>query len=102
MAIGNVKFISAGTRVKVRTPGDVPAWSEWDDDHQRTSVSVKRRLQKLFFAGDRRIGAEVVYVSNEAQREKLRTAGRVKLQLRDPAGSIIVITAPLENLAAAS
>lgn len=99
---GSLKYVSAGTRVRVKTPGPVPQWSEWDDDHQRTSAQVKKRLQKLFFAGDRRVGAEVVYIPNEAVREKLRQLGRVKVQIRDQAGSMIVITAPLENLAVAS
>lgn len=104
MAIGSasLKYISAGTRVRVREAGGVPAWSVWDDDNQRTSVPVKKRLQKLFFSGDRRVGAEVVYISNEAMRDKLRNLGRVKVQLRDPAGSMIVITAPIDNLAVAS
>ncbi len=102
MSDGKMKFVSAGTRVRVKEAGSVPQWSEWDDDGQRTSAPVKKRLQRLFFAGDKRIGAEVVYISNESQREKLRTLGRVKVQLRDPAGSMIVVTAATENLAAAS
>ena len=33
-----------------------------DDDGQRTSTPVKKRLQKLFFRGDKRVHAEVVYI----------------------------------------
>ena len=79
----------------------VPTWSTWDDDGQRTSTPVKKRLQKQFFAGDKRVSAEVVYITNESERDKLRRSGRVKVQLRDPAGSLIVITAPIEAIGSA-
>lgn len=92
------KFLSAGTRVKVRGGGPVPSWSTWDDDHQRTSTPVKKRLQKMFFGGDRKIQAEVVFIANESERDRLRSQGRVKVQLRDAAGSSIVVTAGSEDL----
>ncbi len=98
MGMLQTKFMAAGTRVKVVESGAVPEWSDWDDDGGRTSTSVKRRLQQLFFRGDRRISAEVVYISNEAQRDKLRNLGRVKVQAKDQAGSMVVFTADAENL----
>lgn len=98
MSMSTSKFIAAGTRVKISNPTSVPSWSTWDNDGGRTSTPVKKRLQQLFFKGDRRVTAEVVYVASESERDKLRANGRVKLQLRDPAGSMITITAPAENL----
>ncbi len=92
------KHIPSGSRVRVAAPGPVPHWSEWDDDKQRTSTPVKKRLQQQFFDGDRKVQAEVLYIGNESMRDRLRRDGRVKVQLRDSAGSIIVITAPVENL----
>lgn len=98
MVASSGKFLAAGTRVRISEPGPVPTWSTWDDDNQRTSNHVKRRLQTLFFKGDRRVSAEVLYIGNESVRDKLRADGRVKVQLRDPAGSIIIVTAPTANL----
>lgn len=92
------KHVSAGTRVRVATPGPVPAWSTWECDSQRTSTAVKRRLQQLYFNGDRRVSAEVVYVSSEHERDRLRRSERVKVQLRDAAGSTVVITACANNI----
>jgi len=89
-----MKYLTAGTRVKVAQPISVPASSVWENDHQRTSTPVKRRLQQLFFKGDRRISAETVYISSEDERLRLRGKGMVKVQLRDAAGCMIVITAP--------
>jgi len=91
----------AGTRVKVKKPGPVPEYSTWDDDQQRTSNSVKRRLQGLFFKGDRRIQAAVVYIANESDRERLKSKKLVKVEVRDPAGACIVILAGTDNLVAA-
>lgn len=92
----------SGTRVKVKTPGSVPMHSEWDDDGQRTSTPVKKRLQTQFFAGHKGISGEVVYVGNESERERLRAKGMCKVQIRDQAGSLIVISAPCELLKRAS
>lgn len=93
--------LAAGTRVKVKAPGSVPQWSAWDDDHQRTSTPVKKRLQQLFFRGDRRITASIVYIGSEALRDRLRARNQVKVELRDPAGASIVILADSQNLTAA-
>jgi hypothetical protein len=93
--------LAAGTRVKVKTPGPVPHWSVWDPC-QRTSSHVKKRLQGLFFKGDRRVTAEIVYIASESDRDKLKAKGRVKLHLRDAAGSSVTILADANNLAAAS
>jgi hypothetical protein len=98
MAQATGKYLSAGTRVKVTAAGPVPAWSTWDDDKQRTSTPVKKRLQELFFKGDKRILAEIIYIANESERLRLRDENRVKVQLRDSAGACIVITADSENL----
>ncbi len=96
--LGNARVnLSSGARVRVKTPGNVPSWSVWDPC-QRTSTSTKRRLQEQFFKGDRRVAAEVVYVESEAMRERLRTTGRVKLQLRDAAGQSVVVLAESRNL----
>ena len=91
-------YISAGSRVRVIQPGPVPVTSKWDDDRQRSSPSVKRRLQTLFFKGDRRIHSQVVYIGSESIRERLKQKNQVKVELRDAAGSSIVITAEADNL----
>ncbi len=93
--------LAAGTRVKVKSPGPTPQWSVWEPC-QRTSSHVKKRMQDLFFKGDRRITAEIVYIASESDREKLKSQGRVKLYLRDAAGSSVTILADANNLAAAS
>ncbi len=90
--------ITSGNRVKVIKPGPVPVASKWDDDRQRSSPSVKRRLQTLFFKGDRRITSQVVYIGSESIRGRLRQKNQVKVELRDAAGSSIVITAEADNL----
>jgi hypothetical protein len=95
------KFIAAGTRVKVKTPGIIPTWSVWDFDGHRVANSVKRRLQQLFFTGDRRVTATLVYISSESERERLRRDGRVKVEVRNAAGNSVVITAGAEDLQAA-
>ena len=96
-----MKSIAAGTRVKVTTPGSVPDWSSWDNDGHRVSNSVKKRLQQLFFIGDRRVSGAVVYIIKESEREKLRRSGWVKVEVRDASGSSVVFTANSENLRAA-
>jgi uncharacterized NAD(P)/FAD-binding protein YdhS len=100
MVAAGAKFLAAGTRVEIAEPGPVPHWSTWDDDKQRTSTPVKKRLQQMFFKGDRRIRAEIVYISSESERERMKTRGLVKLQIKDPAGSLIVITAGASQLRA--
>lgn len=96
--LASSKYIAAGSRVKIKEAVAVPTWSTWDDDGQRTSTPVKKRLQKQFFSADKKIAAEIVYITNESERDKLRNQGRVKVQLRDAAGSLIIITAPVDVL----
>ncbi len=90
--------VAAGARVKVKAPGSVPEWSTWDDDHQRTSTSVKKRLQEMFFKGDKRIVGTVVYITSEAVRDRLKAKNQVKVELRDSAGASIIILADAANL----
>lgn len=98
MATAAAKFVSAGTRVRISEPMRVPSWSAWDNDGGRTSTHVKKRLQEQFFKGDRKISAEVVYISNSDERDRMRQKGIVKISLRDAAGSSIVITAPSDAI----
>jgi hypothetical protein len=90
--------IASGTKVTVVASMDVPHWSTWDDDRGRTSVPTKRRLQQMFFRGDKRLTAEVMYIAKESERDKLRRDGRVKVRVRDPSGSSVVITAEVAKL----
>lgn len=90
---------SAGTKVRVSSPGPVPNWSTWDDDHQRTSTPVKKKLQSMFFNGDKRIHAAVVYIGSESEREILKRKNQIKVELKDAAGSRITIVADATNLA---
>lgn len=101
MAMQAAKFISAGTRVKVAKPITVPTDSTWDSDGGRCSTPVKKRLQQLFFKGDKRISGEVVYVGSEDVRTRLKNKGLLKVLIRDAAGSMITITAPAESLTTA-
>ncbi len=93
MSFNMNKFLAVGTKVKVAEPMDVPDWSKWDDDKGRTSGSVKKRLQSQFFQGNRNIVGEIIYISRESEREKLRKQGRVKVRIRDQAGTNLTITA---------
>jgi hypothetical protein len=96
--MSNGKEIASGTKVRVVKASEIPQWSEWDDDGGRSSTQVKRRLQQLFFKGDKKVNAEVVYVAKETDRERLRKLGRCKVRLRDVSGSCVVITADTANL----
>lgn len=102
MVAATNRSLAAGTRVKIAEPMSVPSESVWESDNNRTSNNVKKRLQELFFKGDRRIQAEVIYITSETERVRLRRKNLIKVQLRDPAGSIIQITASPEHLKAAS
>jgi hypothetical protein len=93
MAFNMNKDLAAGTKVRVAEPMDVPDWSTWDDDGGRISSPVKKRLQQLFFRGDKKISAEIVYISTEDERERLRRKGQTKIRVRDQSGCSIVITA---------
>ncbi len=99
MVGNNGRDFSAGTKVRVAQPIPVPEWSEWDDDKGRASTPVKKRLQQMFFKGDRKVTAEIVYIAKETERDKLRRLGRVKVRLRDPSGACLVITADATTLA---
>lgn len=100
MAFDTKKYLAVGSKVRVVEPMGVPSCSKWDDDRGRTSSSVKRRLQLLFFQGSRKVMAEILYIGNESEREKLRRAGLVKVRLRDPSGSMLCITADPARLKA--
>ena len=93
MAFDVKKFLAVGAKVRVDSAIEVPSWSQWDDDKGRTSGNVKKRMQALFFKGDKKITGEVVYVGKESERESLRRQGRVKIRLRDPSGTAWTITA---------
>jgi len=93
MAFNMNKYLAVGTKVRVSQPMEVPEWSTWDDDRGRTSTPVKKRLQSMFFKGDRKVTAEVVYVSKESERERLRRKGRIKLRLREASGVALNIIA---------
>lgn len=95
---GVSKHISPGTKVIVITPGDPPEWSEWEDDGGRISGPVKKRLQQMFFRGDKRVTAEIVYVSSESERDELKRKGRVKVRVKEAAGSMLVVTADATNI----
>lgn len=101
MPITANKYLSVGTKVKVISAMDVPVYSVWDDDKGRISASLKKRLQGQFFGGNSKIHAEVVYIGNESEREKLRRKGLIKIRLRDPAGSSLTITADPNTLTTA-
>jgi len=99
MAFGGNGTLVAGTKVQVRDPMEVPEWSTWDDDKGRISTPVKKRLQSLFFKRDRKIRGEVIYISRESEREKLRRKGHVKVRIRDASGAALIITAEASALA---
>lgn len=94
------KFLAVGTKVRISSPMDVPESSTWDDDHGRMSASNKKRIQSMFFRGDRKLAAEIVYISKESERERLRRKGLVKIRVRDQAGSILTLTADPKTLVA--
>ncbi|MBP7935613.1 MAG: hypothetical protein KA354_13285 [Phycisphaerae bacterium] len=98
MAIDPSKNLAAGTKVRVVAPMEVPEWSEWDDDKGRCSTPVKKRLQSMFFKGEQKVAAEIVYIARETERDELRRLGRVKVRLRDPSGSTVVVTAESAKL----
>lgn len=56
----------------------------------------------MFFRGDKPVRAEVVFIGSESERDALRAKNLVKVQLRDPAGSMITVTADVSGLKAAS
>lgn len=98
MSFGLSIHLAAGTRVTVASPMEVPEWSRWDDDRGRVSTPVKKRLQSAFFKGDRKVSAEVLYISRESEREHLRRKGRVKVRARDASGTAVVFVADSKSL----
>jgi hypothetical protein len=98
MAFDMKKYLAVGTKVRVAEPMEVPEYSSWDDDHGRISASLKKRLQAMFFRGDRKLGAEIVYISKESERERLRRKGLIKIRLKDPAGCMLTLTADPNTL----
>lgn len=96
--VASPKSLASGTRVRVKIPGPVPPWSEWDDDRGRTSGPVKRRMQEMFFRGDRKILAEIAWITSESERDELARKGRVKVKVKESAGTSLIITADRENL----
>ncbi|HSW46923.1 MAG TPA: hypothetical protein VLM89_15280 [Phycisphaerae bacterium] len=96
---GSSIHFAAGTRVHVSSPMEVPEWSSWDDDRGRVSTPVKKRLQGAFFKGDRKVGAEVVYIPHEGERDRLRRLGRIKVRARDASGTAVIFTAESKALA---
>ena len=99
MSFNMNKFLAVGTKVKVAEPMDVPDWSKWDDDKGRTSGPVKKRLQSQFFQGNRNVTGEIIFVSKESERERLRRSGRVKVRIRDQSGTNLTLTADPASLA---
>lgn len=93
MSFDTSKNLSAGSKVRIGEPMEVPEWSTWDDDHGRISSSVKRRLQMQFFRGDKKLSAEIVYISSEEERDRLRRKGQIKVRVRDQSGCAITLTA---------
>jgi hypothetical protein len=98
MSFGMNIHFAAGTRVKVSVPMEVPEWSSWEDDRGRVSTPVKKRLQGAFFKGDRKVNAEVLYISQEGERDHLRRQGRVKIRARDATGTAVVFVAEAKSL----
>ncbi len=93
MSFNGSRHMPVGAKVRVKEPMDVPEYSVWDDDKGRSSTPVKRRLQSMFFRGDKKVTAEVMYIPKESDREKLRRNGLVKLRVREASGSMVNITA---------
>ena len=98
MGFAQTNHFGPGTKVRIAQPMPIPQWSTWDDDKGRASTPVKRRLQLMFFKGDKKVSAEVMYIANETEREKLRRLGRVKIRLRDLSGASVTITAENSKL----
>jgi len=88
----------SGTPCKVITPGPPPPGIEWDDDHQRTSSQLKKRMIENFFRGNKKMKAEIAWITSESVRDQLRRKGFMKVKVRESAGSMITFTAPAANL----
>ena len=85
--------LSVGTKVRVTEPTETPETSKWDDDGGRTSATLKKRIQTMFFQGNPRVQAEVLYIAKESERARLARMGQIKIRLRDKSGCMLNITA---------
>jgi hypothetical protein len=90
--------ISAGMKVKLVAPMAVPTWCEFDDDRGRVSKHVKQAIRDRFFKADPKLTAEILHISREGEREKLRKAGRTKVRVRMSSGDTVVLTVEVEKL----
>jgi hypothetical protein len=93
-----VKQFSSGMSVRVKRSGPIPTWSKCDDDRGRTSGAVKRRLQQQFFRGEKRLRAEIAWITSESERDELARKGRVKVKVKESAGTTLVFIAGADNL----
>lgn len=89
---------SAGQKVILTAAMTAPAWCVCDDDKGRVAKHVKKTILERFFKVDKKLTCEIVYVSNEVEREKLRKAGRAKVRVRTPAGECIIIPIEINKL----
>ena len=62
------------------------------------AAMYQKRLQQAFFEGDKKVSAEIVFISSTDERDRMRNKGIVKVSLRDPAGCSLVITAPADRI----
>lgn len=88
----------SGTPVKVITPGPPPPGVEWDDDKQRTSGPVKKRMVEMFFRGDKKLRSEVAWIVSESARDELKRKGLMKVKVRESSGTTLTFTVPAANL----
>jgi hypothetical protein len=97
-AEGGGKALSSGTQVRVIRPGPVPLGMEADDDRGRLGVQVKKRMMEQFFKGDKKLKAEIAWVTSESEREGLRRKGLTKIKVKEASGNTLIFTAPMNNL----
>jgi hypothetical protein len=92
------QVFTIGSKVRLTAPMEAPIWCEWDDDRGRVSNHVKATIRDRFFKCDTKVGAEIIHIPSEVEREKLRKLGRTKVRLRMPSGEGIIITVELAHL----
>ncbi len=92
------QVFSAGSKVKLIAPMEVPNWCTCDDDRGRVSNHVKQTIRERFFKADSKLNAEIVHVASETEREKLRKLGHTKVRVRMPSGDTITIAVELDKL----
>ena len=93
MGNNGTKHLAVGAKVRVAEPMDTPEWSKWDDDKGRTSTTLKKRMQSMFFQGNPKVQAEILYIAKESERARLARIGQIKIRLRDKTGCMLNITA---------